>query len=233
MFAEIGQILFPEFTHGQELNDNPGGYAALMLYLLLTLMGAGIFIATAVVFLMWLHRSSKNLPAFGQWNSPTHSAAWAVGSFFVPIVNLFVPYQAVKEVWQKSRPASSLSFSFSYSPPGFFPAWWGFWLASNFATNIHFRISGELPRESTVIVGIVSEVLSIVAAGLAIQVVREIDRRQEESISQVAPNQQTPGPPPPPVFHPPSHVVSPPGGSEPPASPGQLASPPVRGDLQN
>jgi hypothetical protein len=175
--------------------------AVMMLHALLTVLGAGIFVATAVVFLMWLHRSSKNLPAFGQWNSPSHSAAWAVGSFFVPIVNLFVPYQAIKEVWQKSRPSESQSFSFSTSPPGFFPPWWGFWLASNIATNIYFRMIGaELGRETVAVVGIVSEILSIVAAGLAIQVIREIDRRQQESIDHVAPNLQRPGPPPPPVF---------------------------------
>ena len=27
------------------------------------------------------------------------SPAWAVGGFFVPIIHLFLPYQAVKEIW--------------------------------------------------------------------------------------------------------------------------------------
>jgi len=49
-------------------------------------------------------------------------------------------------------------------------------------------------------VGILSEVLSIIAAALAIQVVKDIDRRQQESINHVAPDLQAPGPPPPPVF---------------------------------
>jgi hypothetical protein len=199
--AEIGQIAFSDFSEGQEVADNPGGFVASLLYAALTLLGIVIFIVTAIVFLMWLHRSSSNLTAFGYWKSQGYSPAWTVGSFFVPIVNLFVPYQVTKYVWQKSRPATAEPFSFSNSPPGFFPAWWGFWLASNFVTNIHFRMSGrEGPRTATAIVGIISEVLSIAAAGFAIEVIREIDRRQEETILHVVPAGHLPVPPPPPVF---------------------------------
>jgi len=200
ILAEVAQLGFPEFAEGQAFDDNPGGLAALLLYFAFTILGAVIFIITTVGFLMWLHRSSSNLPAFGYWKSQGYSPAWAVGSFFVPIANLFMPYQALKEIWQNSRPANSQSFSFSTSPPGFFPAWWAFWLASNFATNIHFRISGEVPHEAKVIVGIVSEVLSIAAAAFAIQVIKEIDERQDETIKHVSPVEERPLPPPPPVF---------------------------------
>jgi len=201
ILAEIGQLLFPEFSEGQELTDNPGGFVALFSYGALTILGAVIFVLTVIAFLMWLHRSSSNLPEFGYWKSQGYSPGWAVGSFFVPIANLFMPYQAMKEIWKKSRPANSESLSFSNSPPGFFPAWWAFWLTSNFATNIHFRMSGaQAPREAAIIVGIVSEVLSIAAAGFAIEVIKEIDRRQEETIRHISPAGHFPAPPPPPVF---------------------------------
>jgi len=122
ILAEVAQLGFPEFAAGQAFDDNPGGLAALLLYLAFTILRGVIFIITTVGFLMWLHRSSSNLPAFGYWKSQGYSPAWAVGSFFVPIANLFMPYKALKEIWQKSRPANSQSFSFSSSPPGFFPA---------------------------------------------------------------------------------------------------------------
>ena len=117
ILAEICQILFPEFTSGQELTDNPGGFAALTAYAGLTLLGFVIFVVTVIAFLIWLHRSSTNLTAFGYWKSQGYSPAWAVGSFFLPIVNLFVPYQATKEIWQKSKPSNSQSFSFSLRLP--------------------------------------------------------------------------------------------------------------------
>ena len=199
VFAEIAQLAFPEFTNGQEGADNPGGMAALLSYSLLTLLRLGVFFITAIVFLMWLHRCSSNLKVFG-YLRPVYSPGWAVGSFFVPFANLVMPYQGVKEVWQKSRPANSESFSFSNSPPGFFPAWWAFWLAANVTTNIHFRMMGnQRARDVAIIVGIVSEVLSIAAAAFAVLVIKDIDRRQTETIQHMRP-EEFPVPPPPPVF---------------------------------
>jgi uncharacterized protein DUF4328 len=200
ILAELAQLLFSPYAEGEALETNPGGFAALFSYLALTFVGFLVFVATVVVFLMWVHRSSRNLASFG-WRSQGHSPSWAVGSYFVPIANLFMPYQAMKEIWLKSRPARSQPFSFSNSPPGILPAWWAFWLTSNFATNIHFRLSGGEVRELAIIFGILSELLSIAAAAFAIQVIKEITRRQEETILHVS-EEQFPMPPPPPVFQP-------------------------------
>ena len=48
--AELGQILLPEFTGGQEMTDNPGGFAALPAYAGLTLLGFVIFVVIVVAF---------------------------------------------------------------------------------------------------------------------------------------------------------------------------------------
>jgi len=58
------------------------------------------------------------------------------------------------------------------------------------------------PPVTTAIAGIVSEVLSIAAAGLAIEVIKEINRRQEETLQHLTPTNRFPVPPPPPVFDP-------------------------------
>jgi heme/copper-type cytochrome/quinol oxidase subunit 2 len=185
------------FNENQEVSDNPSGFLALMLTAVLGLATIAVYIATVIAFLMWLYRASNNIAAFGQ--RTMHSSGWAVGSFFVPIMNLFVPYQATKDIWTKSAPEAS-SFSFSTSPPGFFAAWWGFWIASNIASNIYIRLTlAEAPQDATSIVGIFSELLSIAAVGFAIKVVRDIDRRQEER-SRNLPQQSGPMPPAPPVF---------------------------------
>jgi len=200
----VFEISLPELTPNQDFSDNPAGAAVLLLSGLFGLITIVIYIATAVTFLMWLYRSGNNLPAFGVGKRQIgYSPGWAVGSFFVPFVNLVVPYRAVREVWQKSEPPSTVSFSYAVSPPGFFPAWWGFWIASNIANNAHFRMTmADAPRDVTAMVGIVGEVLSIVAAVFAIMVVREIDRRQDESSKHLPASQGWPAPPPPPVFHP-------------------------------
>jgi len=180
----------------------PEHSAALLLNGVFSLLVFGVFVATVVVFMIWLYRACNNLPAFGANRRYIgYSPGWAVGSFFVPFANLVVPYRAIKELWQKSVPADAEGFSYAISPPGFFAAWWGFWIISNFAANAYFRMTAaEAPREVTAIVGIVSEVLSVAAAGFAIMVVRDIDRRQQEASKNLPASHGWPSPPPPPDF---------------------------------
>lgn len=185
------------FGEDQEISDNASGFFAQALTGVLELTAAAVYLATVVVFLMWLYRVSNNVAAFGEPRQT--SAGWAVGYFFIPIANLFMPYQAIKEIWKKSDPAAADSLLYSVSPPGFFPAWWGFWLASNISSNAYFRMKmAEASPEALATIGILSEVLSIAAAVFAIQVIKEIDRRQEERARNL--QQAFPTPPPPPVF---------------------------------
>jgi hypothetical protein len=198
--SHLLDMYVPKFEGNHEVADNPWGFVALMLTAVLGIATVAVYIATAIAFLMWLYRSSNNVAAFGKRTQ--HSSGWAVGSFFVPIMNLFVPYQATKDIWTKSGPAEAGTLSFATSPPGFFAAWWGFWISSNIASNIYIRLTlADAPVEASSIVGIFSELLSIAAAAFAIKVVRDIDRRQEER-SRTLP--QYAGPPPPPVFQAPA-----------------------------
>ncbi|HEX8354667.1 MAG TPA: DUF4328 domain-containing protein, partial [Pyrinomonadaceae bacterium] len=192
--------------------------------LLMLLVGLGaflVYVALVVAFLMWLHRASKNVPALGNPKSAVeHSPGWAVGSFFVPFVNLVVPYKAVREVWVKSDPAVRAGDDFMFAQPSSAPlllGWWVTWIVSNVASNISLRLhaGGETPDTQGFVAGvdIVSDVLGIVAAALAILVVRGIDRRQAERASHVAYVPHTP--PPPPVFT--QHA---PQGADAPRGPG-------------
>jgi hypothetical protein len=60
-------------------------------------------VATIVIFLMWLHRAYRNLPALGA-PKPRFSPSGAVWAWFIPILNLWRPYQILREVWQVSNP---------------------------------------------------------------------------------------------------------------------------------
>jgi hypothetical protein len=215
--SHILDMYVPPLQEGQELSDNALGLVAALFTIVLALATIAVYIATVIAFLMWLYRANNNLAAFGEPRE--YYAGWAVGSFFVPFANLVVPYRAVKEVWKKSDPAAQDSMSYVVSPPGFFPAWWGFWIASNVANNVYFRMTlAGAPTEGTAIVGIVSEILSIAAAWFAILVVREIDRRQQER-AQTRPYYGGPVPPAPPVFE----------SSQPSAAVSNPSSPPAAG----
>jgi hypothetical protein len=62
-----------------------------------------VWLATVVVFLSWLYTAAANLPRLGV-RSPRFSPGWAVGWFFVPVVNLVRPYQVLRDVWANSEP---------------------------------------------------------------------------------------------------------------------------------
>ena len=79
---ESGSFVFLQLSDAE---DNQFG--AAVFYFLAVL-------AAAIAFLMWIFRASQNLPrlgAVGQRFSPR----WAVGWWFVPIMLLFRPYQAI------------------------------------------------------------------------------------------------------------------------------------------
>lgn len=180
------EVMFPISDNPEDPIDAAGVLVGL-LQLGLGLLTLGLYIATIVVFLMWLYRSYENMPALGvPRNTIQYSSGWAVGSFFIPFVSLVVPYRAVRELWRKSGANASTMFG-ELSPPAFFPWWWAFWLLSNFANQIYFRLSfsGKIDDSSVHILGGVTAILDIISALFAIQVIKEIDRRQAESAEQI------------------------------------------------
>jgi hypothetical protein len=63
-----------------------------------------VVLTIPIAFLMWIHRAYRNLPALMP-ESLHYSPRWAVGCFFIPILNLFRPYQVMREIWQGSDPS--------------------------------------------------------------------------------------------------------------------------------
>ncbi len=60
-----------------------------------------IFIGSVVLVSMWIYRAHANLRDRGI--EMETSPGWAVGWFFVPIMNLFKPFQAMRELWSESH----------------------------------------------------------------------------------------------------------------------------------
>ena len=186
LLAEVISLVFPPLSEGQEVADNPAGAVLVLLTLLIALCEVVIYLATAIFFLMWLYRAYNNLRALNPWSRLDYSPGWAVGSFFVPFMNLVTPYRIVKEVWQKSGPPDEAVLA-APNPPGWFAAWWLFWLLAGFANNISLRLSftERVAENATTMVSIVASALSIIAAIFAYVVVDEIDKRQEETSAKL------------------------------------------------
>jgi len=74
-------------------SDDLVGMAALFYF--------GMLILSIVTFSLWTHRAHKNLELLAV-PSLRFSPGWSVGWFFVPIMNLFRPFQAVAQLWRAS-----------------------------------------------------------------------------------------------------------------------------------
>lgn len=176
--------------------------------LLLAVFELFVFIPTVVVFCMWMYRAHKNLVALGNpKHSLEHPSGWAVGSFFVPFINLVVPYKAMRETWAKSDPevtGDAPFMNFAASAPAVMKLWWGFWLVSNVVNNIALRISwrsDSLEAASAVAwIDLAANLLEIPAALFAVGVVRSVVERQERRAPLVSYAENLP--PPPPIFSP-------------------------------
>lgn len=196
-------LLFP-ISETEEITD-PVVLAVGLLQIGVALISIVVYIATAVVFLMWLYRAYENLPSFGvPRREIKYSSGWAVGSFFIPFVSLVVPYRAVKELWKKSVPNASRMFG-DLSVPGYFPLWWAVWLISSIANQAHLRLEFReaITAETSYTLGIVIGLIDVLSAVLALMVVREIEKQQTESSKLLSQPQMDMQPPGPPVFEPP------------------------------
>jgi hypothetical protein len=87
---------------------------------------AGLFILTSIPFGMWIYRANKNARALGA-EGMRHSAGWAVGSYFVPIVNFFAPFTAMREIWRASADPGNWTAAPGTPLLGW---WWFLWLAA-------------------------------------------------------------------------------------------------------
>jgi len=139
-----------------------------------------LYLACMITFISWLHLAYKNMEAI----SPPFrrfGTGWAIGSWFVPILNVWRPKQIVNDVWDSGSPAKK-------APPWLMLWWLGF-LVSGVLGRIAFPELGADPTleelRSDSVNYIVSDGFDVVVLALAILVVRVLTRRQEAKAEAV------------------------------------------------
>ncbi len=198
----FGQIAAPDWNVDLDAETS----VWLLLQGLLYLLKFPAYVFTIIMFLIWINRANKNLTPL-KADMIEYSSGWAVAWWFIPFANLVKPFQVVRELWCESDPDEAdgpgfLSASLR-SAPTFMAVWWGFWLVSNFLSNITSRIYDPDSTEGVGIAGIffvLTGVTSAIAAYLAIVVVRRITARQDARIARIGSIHRDMSPPPPPTF---------------------------------
>ena len=110
-------MLTGEFTEAQAVaSDNR--------QMLISLVGTVYWIALGVVFLRWIYRANKNCHHFGA-EDMKFSPGWSIGFYFIPLLNLYKPYRAMREIWQVSQDPSDWK---NQKPTKLLGVWWALWI---------------------------------------------------------------------------------------------------------
>jgi uncharacterized protein DUF4328 len=145
-----------------------------------------LLLGTAVAFLMWFHRTHKNLPSLGG-RELRYTPGWAVGGFFVPFLNLVRPLQVMREVWHSSDPSGlqrdevfgSSSTRNQLRTPPLVGWWWALFvvtgLLGNITTRMAFAPNQTLEKLQTLsFLLVISDVLELPNVLVAIRLVSRI-----------------------------------------------------------
>ena len=99
-----------------------------------------VYLVTAILFLRWTLLTKRNADALGALDLKFRPG-WSVGYYFIPIVTLWKPYQALRETFQASHPDHD-ERNWELAPfPSWLPIWWTFWLIAGATGQAQFRMS--------------------------------------------------------------------------------------------
>lgn len=136
-------------------------------------------LAAGVVFIIWFHRVRSNAEVFAQ-DVCTMGKGWAIGSWFIPIGNLWLPHRVARQTWHASTPQpADPGQQISHRPVN---AWWITWLVAVLigragAKMYDKAVTPDALKQAVSIV-VIGDVLDIAAAALAILFVRKLTGMQ-------------------------------------------------------
>ncbi|MFD9117224.1 DUF4328 domain-containing protein [Streptomyces bottropensis] len=147
------------------------------------------YVAAIVVFLVWFHRVRVNAEVFDPFGH-RKKRGWAIGGWFVPVVNLWFPRRIAIDCWDASSP---------WEKPrshALVNTWWTLWLLSLFAGEAGDRayLRAEEIEEYRVAARqmLFADSLEIVSAVFAALFVLALTRMQDDR-ARSGPREPEPG----------------------------------------
>ena len=125
----------------------------------ITFSAMGIAAIAFVLLLFWTFQAHRNLAALGA--DDVRYSSWAVLWWFVPLVQLFGPYQLVNEIWRLSDPAGAREGPHRPRPARALLRWWGALLVVSLVLEYGWLLSvGIFPQRFNALASF--EVLSVI-----------------------------------------------------------------------
>lgn len=116
------------------------------------LIQSGLYLFLLITFFRWIYRTNKNLGTLSG-EQMVFTPGWSVGWYFIPIANLFKPYQVMKEIWNVSHKNQSTT----YPLIGW---WWLLWITSNFLAHIALKLTMKATDTESYIASAITYIVS-------------------------------------------------------------------------
>ncbi len=154
-------------------------------------------VVSAVFFIMWFRRAFFNVHQLSR--RLRYSEGWAAGAWFVPIMNLFRPFQIMSEMVNETRSilVNRSLISKDQLNSSLVGLWWAAWIVNNLFGNFVYRYANNAETVDNLmnatLFDIISSGLGLFAGFAAITVIKmyaavevvlaevpEYDRKREE-----------------------------------------------------
>lgn len=133
------------------------------------------FLISAITFIQWFRRAYFNLHM--KVNHLSHTEGWAAGSWFVPIISLYMPYNIMKELYMETKELLTKkglldSENLTTNSLGL---WWTLWIINNIIGQVVWRYPGETIDEliGGTVASMLGSVIGIVLALITVKVIKE------------------------------------------------------------
>ncbi|MFE1232100.1 DUF4328 domain-containing protein [Streptomyces sp. NPDC059442] len=84
-------------------HPDPAGYEGSLALAAAWFAQGLLLVATAIVFIVWFHRLRRNADVWTP-DLQGRGPGWAIGAWFVPVANLWIPRGIAADIWRASRP---------------------------------------------------------------------------------------------------------------------------------
>ncbi len=175
----LGTILEVLSTISSYFASDPNDLDAFNAADLFTTVGAlsflVLYLVGVVFYCMWKHRVCRNAHALGGTNM-SFTPGWSVGYYFIPVLLLWKPFQAMREIWNVT-----FNKAIDEGAPSVMGVWWTLWIVSNFLGQISFRLTMNDLHE---FVPIVDGIASLVAIGMLFSILKIIKSITDEQVKR-------------------------------------------------
>jgi hypothetical protein len=143
------------------------------------------YILLAVFFLLWMNRAYQNLHQ-AEVKGLSYSKGWAIGVWFIPIANFFLPDTIMKEIWDKTQDTFRDEQPYEKKKNALVSSWWFAYIIAGIFKAISYYLFIHQAIEAGYAIAIIGNVISLFALVYGVRMVKNISVFEKEMMDRAA-----------------------------------------------